>query len=62
MIETLPETFEQYKDPLSLKFAIWNQIQSQIELCKKQGKCSSDIDPSIVEINLSMADNDMIEK
>lgn len=27
VINTLPDTFTQYKDPLSLKFAIWNQIQ-----------------------------------
>ena len=45
-----------------MKLGIWKQIQSQIEKCKQQGKCPADLDASIVEINLSMGNNDMIEE
>ena len=59
-IDKLPDSFRQHKDPLSLKFAIWKQIQGKIEVAKRAGKCSDDIDPSIVEINLLMADNHLV--
>jgi len=35
VIEKLPETFKQYNDELSLKFAIWDMIQQKINACKR---------------------------
>lgn len=39
VIDQLPESFNQYKDELSLKFAIWKMIQDKIAKCKKQNLC-----------------------
>ena len=61
VIDKLPESFKQYKDPMSLKFALWSQIQHKIEVCKKEGKCNSNLDPSIVEINIQQSDVDIFE-
>ena len=62
VISKLPESFRQYKDELSLKFALWSQIQNKIELCKAQKLCSEEIDPTIIEINLGETDIELLEK
>lgn len=62
MINKLPDTFKQYKDELSLKFAIWRQIQEKLERCKRQGLCPRDLDISIVEINFGMEDIEFLNK
>lgn len=56
IIEKLPQSFAQYKDVLSLKFAIWDQIQKKVEACKQQGLCDEQIDTSIVDINIQTSD------
>lgn len=62
VISKLPESFKQYKDELSLKFALWSQIQQKIQECKDQELCPQDIDPSICEINFAETDIELIEK
>ena len=62
IIEKLPQSFDQYKDSLSLKHAIWDQIQTKVKLCKEQGLCDVKIDSSIVDINLQTSDMDICEK
>lgn len=62
MINKLPKSFSQYKDELSIKFAIWKQIQEKIEKCKKQGLCPQDLDTSIVEINFGIGDISFLDK
>lgn len=62
VINKLPESFKQYKDELSLKFALWAQIQQRIQECKDQQLCSEEIDPTIVEINLGETDIELLEK
>ena len=47
----LPESFCQYEDELSIKFAIWQQIQQKIKESKELGVCKEIIEPTIVEIN-----------
>ena len=48
----LPKTFQQYHDEISLKCAIWTQIQEKFRDLKKLGLCDEEVDSSIVEINL----------
>ena len=45
-----------------MKFAIWKQIQAQLSLCKKEGKCPADIDPTIIEIALITSDVELSHK
>jgi len=47
---------------MSLKFALWSQIQHKIEVCKNQGKCNANIDPSIAEINIQQSDIDIFQQ
>ena len=62
VVDRLPASFAQYKDELSLKHAIWTQIQKKIQECKRQELCPEDLDPTIAEINFGMGDIDMLER
>ena len=62
VIDKLPESFNQYTDELSLKFAIWNMIQKKIALCKEQKLCHEQLDQTIVEINFGSAEIEVLEK
>lgn len=62
VIQEIPASFKQYKDELSLKFAIWRQIQNKFKLCKERKYCSPDLDTSIVEINFGLANIECLVK
>jgi len=59
-IEKLPSTFSQYTDDIGLKRAIWQQIQQAIQESIDQRLCNSNIDKSIVAINLTKKDKSML--
>ena len=58
----LPESFRQYEDEVSMKFAIWQQIQQKIKDAKESGVCEENIDPTIVEINLGINSFDVLNE
>lgn len=58
----LPESFRQYEDEVSMKFAIWQQIQQKIKDAKESGVCEETIDPTIVEINLGINSFDVLNE
>ena len=58
----LPESFRQYEDEVSIKFAIWQQIQQKIKDAKESGVCEESIDPTIVEINLGINSFDVLNE
>lgn len=62
VIDSLPSSFHKYKDELSLKFAIWKQIQTKFTVCKQQNYCHEDLDTSIVDINFGLANIEYLER
>ena len=52
-IEKLPKAFEEYKDEISIKFALWKYIQEKLNECKEVYSIEG-IDTTIVEINLGL--------
>ena len=58
MLYSLPKSFSQYEDEISLKYAIWKQIQEKFEKLKRMKLCSQNLDTTIVEINLGLSDNE----
>ena len=53
-INNLPITFCTHKDEVSMKFAIWAQIQERIKDAKEAKLCKEDLDSTIVEINFGI--------
>ena len=50
----LPESFKKYKNYISLKYAIWSQIQEKLEDVKTHKLCPPDVDTTVAEINLGL--------
>ena len=50
----LPESFKKHNDEISLKQALWTQIQDKLQECKKLKVASEHLDTTVVEINLGL--------
>ena len=61
-IHQLPLTFAQYKDELSIKYAIWNQIQQKINFYKENKMCFEELDSTIIDIHFAMRDIELLER
>ena len=56
----MPEEIDQFKDEISIKFAIWKLIQDRFTDAKQIGMCDKSLDSTIVDINFGMQSFDII--
>jgi len=60
VIKKLPETFRQYTNESALKFSLWQELQDAIKLAKTLRICSEKLDPTIININVTMNRNELL--
>ena len=60
-IDILPQSFKDKHDEISVKFALWQQIQEKLKECRDHGLCSKNIDTTVVEINIGLNQYEDIE-
>ena len=60
VINKLPATFRQYNNEGALKFSIWQELQDAIKLAKNLRICSEKLDPTIININVTMNRNELL--
>lgn len=60
MIESLPDSFKQYEDELSMKRAINQMIQNKIQQGIDDGKLGPDCDRTVLQVILTSKDNEFL--
>lgn len=58
----LPESFSEFEDEVSMKFALWDLIQQRIKDAKEAGLCDPNLDSTIVEINFGIKSDTVLNK